>query len=197
VGCGHDWLLCVQCLLARISGLGVRGGAQCLGHAVRAGILPHPEDVTLQLDCKNAFNSLCSTTMLRAVAERAPQLSRFALWMYKHAGQLWLPEASPDLQTEDRYGEDQGCGKGTLLGLSSSPSPYNVSSREVQCSHPDIKLIAFLDDVVLQGPCSGVVAAYEAIKSQFKEQGFVVQRTRAKCTPPPSPMQSTSPRAMA
>ena len=36
-------------------GVGVRGGAQCLGHAIRAGVLQHPDHVTVQLDFKNAF----------------------------------------------------------------------------------------------------------------------------------------------
>jgi hypothetical protein len=55
-------------------GVGVKGGAHVLGHAVRAGTLAHPDDVTLQLEFKNAFNSLSRKAMLKAVAARAPQL---------------------------------------------------------------------------------------------------------------------------
>ena len=35
-------------------GVGVKGGAQVLGHAIRSGVMEHPEDVTLKLDFKNA-----------------------------------------------------------------------------------------------------------------------------------------------
>jgi hypothetical protein len=162
-------------------GVGVRGGAQCLGHAVRAGILAHPEDVTLQLDCKNAFNSLCRATMLRAVAERAPQLFRFALWMYKHASQLWLPEAPPDRgPLWSRSGVRQGDPCGPLFFALAIQSVL----EEVQCSNPNIRVIAYLDDIVLQGPCSEVVAAYEAINSQLKEQGLVVQPNKSRVYSP-------------
>jgi hypothetical protein len=64
-------------------GVGVKGGSQVLGHAIRADILAHPEDVTLQLDFKNAFNTLSREAMLKAVADRAPQLLKLALWMYR------------------------------------------------------------------------------------------------------------------
>ena len=39
-------------------GVGVPGGAQCLGHAVRAGVLAQPDHVTVQLDWRNAFNCI-------------------------------------------------------------------------------------------------------------------------------------------
>ena len=52
-------------------GVGVSGGAQCVGHAVKAGIAAHPDHVTLQIDCKNAFYSSCWTSMLRAIATAA------------------------------------------------------------------------------------------------------------------------------
>ena len=39
-------------------GVGIMGGAQCLRHAMKAGVLSQPEHVTVQLDAKNAFNTL-------------------------------------------------------------------------------------------------------------------------------------------
>ena len=33
-------------------GVGGAGGAQCVGHAVKAGMLAHPEHVTIQFDLK-------------------------------------------------------------------------------------------------------------------------------------------------
>ena len=78
-------------------GVGVRGGAQVLGHAIRAGVKAHPEDVTLQLDFKNAFNMIHRGAMLQAVASRAPQLLKFAQWTYQKASPLRLPGAPPDV----------------------------------------------------------------------------------------------------
>ena len=45
-------------------GVGFRGGAQCMGHAIMTGVLEHPDDIILQLDFKNAFNSLHQDAML-------------------------------------------------------------------------------------------------------------------------------------
>ena len=43
-----------------------------MGHAVKAGQIAHPDQVTVQLDFKNAFNTLCRESMLTAIQERAP-----------------------------------------------------------------------------------------------------------------------------
>jgi hypothetical protein len=45
-------------------GVGVKRGPQVLSHAIRAGLLAHPEDVTMQLDFRNAFNSSSREAML-------------------------------------------------------------------------------------------------------------------------------------
>ena len=37
-------------------GAEINGGAILLGHGTKAAIIAHEQDVTLQLDCKNAFN---------------------------------------------------------------------------------------------------------------------------------------------
>ena len=51
--------------------VGVAGGAQIIGHAVKAGHLAHPDQVTVQLDFRNAFNALCREAMLKAILLRA------------------------------------------------------------------------------------------------------------------------------
>jgi hypothetical protein len=66
-------------------GAGVRGEAQCFGHAFRAGALENPDDVNLQLDFKNAFNTLSREAMHKVIGAGAPQVPKYALWMYKQA----------------------------------------------------------------------------------------------------------------
>ena len=53
-------------------GVGVRGGSQIIGHAISSGIAADPNCVTLQLDYRNAFNSICRSSMLKAVEKRVP-----------------------------------------------------------------------------------------------------------------------------
>jgi hypothetical protein len=54
--------------------VGVSGGSQIIGHALRAGMQAEPNSVTIQLDWKNAFNTLSRQNMLGAVAARCPAL---------------------------------------------------------------------------------------------------------------------------
>jgi hypothetical protein len=49
-------------------GVGVPGGSQSVGHALRSGLSCCPGDVTLQLDFRNLYNSVSRTALLQAVA---------------------------------------------------------------------------------------------------------------------------------
>jgi hypothetical protein len=71
-----------QSLAPLQSVVGVPGGAQILGQALAAGIAAEPDCVTVQLDLRNAFNTLSRQWMLEAVAQRCPSLLPFATWLY-------------------------------------------------------------------------------------------------------------------
>ncbi len=62
--------------------VGVRGGAQCLGHGISAALRSDPTNAVLQVDWRNAFNEVRREEVLRAVADRAPALLPFAVWSY-------------------------------------------------------------------------------------------------------------------
>jgi hypothetical protein len=49
-------------------GVGVPGGSQSVGHALRPGLSCCPGDVTLQLDFRNALKKKSQTDLLQAVA---------------------------------------------------------------------------------------------------------------------------------
>jgi hypothetical protein len=53
----------------------------------------HPDDVTIQIDCTNAFNSTSRSAMLAAVAQQAPSLLPLATWMYSEASPLLVSGA--------------------------------------------------------------------------------------------------------
>ena len=94
-------------------GVGVAGGAQCVGHAVKAGMLAHPEHVTIHVDFQNAFNLLCRASMLNAVRKRAPGLSKFAASLYSKHSELLVSGAaagSPHIQSQTvvRQGDPDG-----------------------------------------------------------------------------------------
>jgi hypothetical protein len=59
-------------------GVGTPGGVQTVGLAVQAGLQTQPVEVTLQLDRKNAFNTVSREHTLAAVMQEAPQLLSLA-----------------------------------------------------------------------------------------------------------------------
>ena len=80
VAVGEVWMrFCSICALALCPeagldlaslqlGVGVAGGAQCIGHALRTGAEAHPDHVTVATDVRNAFNTMHRSAVLQAVA---------------------------------------------------------------------------------------------------------------------------------
>ena len=76
-------------------GVGVRGGSQIIGHALSSDIAADPDCVTLQLDYRNAFNSLSRTHMLEAIKKLQPSMLPFAQWSYCRPSRLHINGAPP------------------------------------------------------------------------------------------------------
>ena len=132
-------------------GVGVSGGAQCVGHAVKAGIAAHPDHVKLQINCKNAFNSLFRTSMLRAIATAATPLLPLATLMYSEASPLLVLGASRTATSSwSKQGVRQGDPCGPLFfALTVQPIFQSLSE-----TFPGVRIIAYLDDIVLPRPGS-------------------------------------------
>ena len=67
-------------------------------HALCAGALADPDYVTVATDMRNAVNTIHRAAVLKAVAERLPQLFAFANWAYSAPADLWVhggPKAAP------------------------------------------------------------------------------------------------------
>jgi hypothetical protein len=62
--------------------VGTSGGSQIVGHALCAGLVAEAGCVTLQIDWKNAFNTVRGDLMLAAVAKRCPALLPVSAWAY-------------------------------------------------------------------------------------------------------------------
>ena len=63
------------------------GGEQCIGYALRAGVMANPDYVTVATDMRNAIHR---TSVLKAVAERLPQLFAFVNGAYSVPAELWV-----------------------------------------------------------------------------------------------------------
>jgi hypothetical protein len=114
--------------------------------------------------------------MLEAEATRAPQLLKFASWMYRHASQLWLAEPPP--------GSDPLLSKaGVRQGDPCGPLFFALALQDVletvQQWHADVRVISYLDDTFLQGPKAAVANAYRDLKDPSGQMGLVMQPTKS------------------
>jgi hypothetical protein len=53
-----------------------------MGHALRSALDINPESVLVQIDFKNAFNSVSRAALIGAVAQLHPQLLPLVRWLY-------------------------------------------------------------------------------------------------------------------
>ena len=150
-------------------GVGVAGGAQCMGHAVAHALRTDPSAVALKVDWENAFNTVHRSAVLRAVANRAPSLLPFAAWSYGQHSDLHVAGEQPDRPfLRSRSGVKQGDPCGMLFfALALQPVLEAVAQQ-----HPGVAIIAYADDVVLVGTPEGVHAAYAALTDGAADIGL-------------------------
>lgn len=150
-------------------GVGVPGGAECLGHAVRAGAHDKPNEVTVQLDWRNAFNCISRQAVLAAVATRAPTLLPFAQWMYGQPSPLLVAGAQEDIWSSSGVRQGDPCG----------PLFFAITMQqmleEVAEVFPEVRVIAYLDDTFLQGPMHEVAAACKLLAERGEALGLKLQ----------------------
>jgi hypothetical protein len=96
-------------------GVGMAGGAQCIGHALRAGAAAYADHVTCDTNCHNSFNTNPRGAVLAAVAERHPQLFPFVRLAYSCPAELWV-HGGP--RGHELCGPPLVSDRVTLLGLS-------------------------------------------------------------------------------
>jgi hypothetical protein len=150
-------------------GVGVKGGSQCMGHAIRAGIAADPTCVTAQLDWRNAFNSVSRDAMLAAVAKRAPKLLPFAAWMYKQPAQLWVagvPREEGTLISE--CGVRQGDPCGPLFFALTLQGPL----ERVRELNPDLCLVSYADDSAMQASPAVIIRSFRQLVTLGKDIGL-------------------------
>jgi hypothetical protein len=115
-----DWLS-VRCALAAcpIAGrslaplqlaVGISGGSQIVGHALRAGMAADLGCITVQVNWQNMVNTVCRDCMLAAVAQRCPALLPMVAQAYGQHSRLLVQ------RSEEVGGPRAGCSKATSSG---------------------------------------------------------------------------------
>lgn len=157
-------------------GVGVRGGAQIVGHAVRAGC-NSADMVTVQVDICNAFNSVSRNVVLEQVFDRVPALGPWAAFAYGTPSKLYVdgaPAGSAPLLSCD--GVRQGDPTGPLLfALAIQPILERTAA-----AHPDCSVVAYADDITLQGPQQAVESVFRSLRDELTPLRLRVNPTKCK-----------------
>ena len=110
-------------------GVGVKGGAEIVIHALRLKkqtILADKQpnmlnpQVILSIDLINAFNSIRRHPIAAAINNYIPELNGFMYWAYSSTSTLNLQDHTPIASSQT------GCDRVTLLGRSSSVLAFNL-----------------------------------------------------------------------
>ena len=135
-------------------GVATSAGAEAIVHAVRLASMSHPDWVVLQLDFRNAFNTISRVLVEQQLKLYFPSLLSYFYSRYGRASRIQVG-SEVILSTS---GVHQGDPLGPFffaLGLAAvmrvSPDPDLTSSSGL--------FLAYLDDLVLCGPPSEVAAA--------------------------------------
>jgi hypothetical protein len=153
--------------------VGVPGGSQIVGHALRAGHSADPSCVTVQVDWRNAFNTLRRDRMLDAVAQRCPALLPMAAWAYGRHSHL-LVHQSPGTVVSSQSGVRQGDPLGPLLFAITLQGPLEEVAA-MGLARP----LAYADDTFLQGAPAPTMRAFAALTALAVPLGLHSQP--AKC----------------
>jgi hypothetical protein len=145
--------------------VGVRGGSQVVGHALRAGIAAAPASVTVQVDWQNAFNTLRRDKMLAAVQQRCPALLPLAMWAYGRHSHL-IVQQSPGAVVSSQSGVRQSESLGPLLFAITLQGPL----EEVAAMD-----LAYADDAFLQGAPAPTMSAFGTLTALAAPLGLHTQ----------------------
>jgi hypothetical protein len=164
-----------------------------MGHAVLSGLQQHPEEATLQLDCKNAFNTVRRQNVLDSVGHEAPQPLPLAQWMYCQPSALLVPDApqnSPVIQSCIGVRQGDPGKKSSLCGPLLFALAIQPMLLSVQKSFHSVRIVAYQDDIVLQGPKGELQLAYTELRGLLAAEGLQIQLQKCRIYSPDSAQAS-------
>ena len=162
-------------------GVGFKGGSEVIIHRIRDWLSrAGTDEALLQIDFRNAFNSLSREQMLPAILSRCPLLYRYAVACYGQPASLF----ADGFQLESSDGEHQGD------PLAPAFFAATIQPLVDLCNSPDRQWgLWYLDDGHLMGPRSTLSTFLPTLEEKAKTLGIILYR--CKCSvlfldPPPA-----------
>ena len=158
----------IQQMVPTQIGVGVQGACETTAIAIQNWVEQHvhqPNWAILQVDVKNAFNSIDRQAVLDAVHDRIPKLTAWTIFCYSTHSQLFLGTGHP-------LTSEQGVQQGDPLG----PLLYSLAWQAVVEKLPPQLLLNlwYLDDGHLIGDISTLEAALCSMADEGAKIGIVL-----------------------
>ena len=152
-----------ECNIPLQVGVGIKGGAEIAVAVVQLALQRHRDWAVFSDDKSNAFNTVTREAIYRGLKEWFPELIPTFRLFYARSGKLFsVGKAGRQLATDEDglpYSSTEGCTQGDPLGPFYWAVGYHFTLLEVQARHPDVTMLAFLDDTYyLQEPLQGLAA---------------------------------------
>ena len=172
IATGEVWYrLSGLCALVALEGLGrslaplqlcvgIPGGAEATGLAVRAAMLEDRESMVLSVDVENCFNAIGREALFASVKRHAPSLLPYVQWAYGAPTALHMvgaPAGTPPL--ESVAGVKQGDPLGPLLAA----LVLRDVQKHVARGAPGVLQVAYADDINLVGRAGPLRAAWQCL----------------------------------
>ena len=135
-------------------GMGVKGGSQAVGHAVRAAVEEDPDVVVVTSDFEKAFGSIKRESMFAAVKKREPAWPLFVQWSHARSNRCWFDDApadAPPLRARSLQ-------RNQPMGPALFAMPVQDALELMADLHSDAPLLAYLDDGYTLGSADAVIA---------------------------------------
>ena len=159
-------------------GVGVSGGVEAVGHAVKAALAADPEAALLTVDMENAFNSIDLPAVMTEVKKRLPALGPVIDWSYGAPTNLHIvgaPEGTPPVQSRT------GLRQGDVLAMLLFGLGLQTSLERTRDAAPDVVVVALADDVNLVGRPDALRGAFLTLQGPRGAGGIGLRVQPRKC----------------
>ena len=139
------------------------GGTELLNHHIQLLMEENPTWSVLKTDVRNAFNSVSRGCLLKEVSNHFPTLTAHVSQMYSNPSPLVYIKNKSVVIIQSEEGVHQGDPLAPAL-FAAAIHPVLLSLQE---NHPNVTILAYLDDIYVIGPITCCLTTFEDIKKSL------------------------------